>query len=171
MTILFRRCVSNDELAKVSLFTLAHKREMHPSFGTLDMVFQLTTYMTQGHLLYLADAEERVIGVIAYYHGTPEEEFNNKEIAFVDAAILDEAYRGTRLFVKGLHYMVEQIMEAHPDVQELRFVAYSENTYICRLYSKFSNVSCTREGPAGEETVFCVKIHDLCSTLKEAYKV
>ncbi|MCD1258544.1 hypothetical protein B5M42_006820 [Paenibacillus athensensis] len=167
MTIFFRRCANDEELAKVSLFALANKREMHAALGTLDMVSQLVSYMTHGHLLYLADDEDQVVGIIAYYHGTPEQEFKNKEVAFVDAAILGQAYRGTRIFIRGLRYMVDAIIEAHPDVQELRFIAFAENTYLCRLYAKFSKISSTREGPFGKETVFSVKIHNLRATLNE----
>lgn len=171
MTIGYRRCASDEDFAKVSLFALANKRDMHLAFGTLDMVTLLCTYMTQGHLLYITDADNRVIGILAYYHGTPEEQFKDREVAFADMAIMDKAYRGTRLFLNGLHYMVEQMVEAHPEVQELRFMAFSENTYLCRLYSKFMTSNYTREGLLGEETVFCVKIHRLRTTLNEVYKV
>lgn len=165
MTTGLRRCVSDEEHAKVSLFALENKRELHLAFGTLDMVSVLCTYMTEGHLLYIADADNQVIAMLGYYQGMPENEFKDKEIAFVDAAILEAAYRGTRIFLKGLRSLVEQIVEAHPETQEIRFAALSENTYLCRLYSKFSEPSYTRDGSAGKETVFCVKIHQIRATL------
>lgn len=171
MTIACRRCTHDDDFAKVSLFWLANKHDVHRSFVTLDIVSLLCSYATQGHLLYIADDESRVVAILAYYHGTPEKEFQDKEIVRVDIAILERAYRGTRFFLKGFRSIVDQIMEAHPDAQEFQFVAFSENAYLCRLYSKFAAVSYTRNGELGEETVFCVKIHHLKATLYDLYKV
>ncbi|WP_284638132.1 hypothetical protein [Paenibacillus silviterrae] len=171
MTTIVKRCVSDEALAAVSLFAIENRHELHPSFGTLDMVSLLCSHITQGHLIYITDADHRVFGMMTYYHGTPDKEFNDKEIAFVNFAIMDRAYRGTRLFAKGLYYMVELIIEAHPDVQELRFNALSENAYLCRLYSKFASATYTQESKLGEETVFCAKIHQLRSTLSRFFKV
>lgn len=171
MTTYCGRCVDESDFAKVSLFALENKRDLHPSFDTLGMVSLLCTYMTQGHLLYAADAGQRVIGISAYYHGTKEQDFEDKGIAFADMVIIEKAYRGTRLFVKGLHYLAEQIAEAHPDVRELRFAALSENAYLCRLYSKFARPAYTRDGQLGEETVFCAEIDRLRATLKNRYKI
>ncbi|WP_310187791.1 hypothetical protein [Bacillus sp. 3255] len=158
-------------MAKVSLFAVENRRELHPSYGTLDMVSLLCSHITQGHLIAIMDSDDNVLGMMTYYQGTPEKDFADQEIAFVNFAIMDKAHRGTRLFVKGLYYMVELIAEAHPNVQELRFNALSENTYICKLYSKFANISHTQESPLGEETVFCVKIHQIRTTLTRLFKV
>jgi hypothetical protein len=171
MTTYVKRCVSDEALADVSLFAIENRHELHPSFGTLDMVSLLCSHITEGHLIYITNDDNRVLGMMTYYHGTPEKEFADKEIAFVNFAIMDRAYRGTRLFAKGLYYMVELIIEAHPEVQELRFNALSENDYLCRLYSKFARASHTQESKLGEETVFCVKTHQLTTTLSRFFKV
>lgn len=165
------RCESDEDFAKASLFAIENKHELHSSYYTLDMVSLLCTYMTQGHMLYIADDEHRMIGLLGYYHGTPEKQFEDKDVVLADTAIMDRAYRGTRLFLKGLRYMVGQIIEKHPDVQVLRLVSLSDNAYLCGLYAKFAEPDYTREGPAGEETVFCVKIHQLKSILYRKYKV
>ncbi|CAG7648547.1 hypothetical protein PAESOLCIP111_05620 [Paenibacillus solanacearum] len=171
MTTYCKRCVSDEALAAVSLFAIENRRELHPSFGTLDMVSLLCSHITEGHLIYITNSDNRVLGMMTYYHGTPEKQFEDKDIAFVNFAIMARAYRGTRLFVKGLYYMVELIIEAHPDVQELRFNALSENTYLCRLYSKFAIARYTQESNLGEETVFCAKIHQLRASLTRYIKV
>ncbi|WP_159886829.1 hypothetical protein [Paenibacillus puerhi] len=171
MTTYVKRCVSDEALADVSSFVIENRHELHPSFGTLDMVSLLCSHITEGHLIYITDDDNRVLGMMTYYHGTPEQDFEDKDIAFVNFAIMDRAHRGTRLFAKGLYYMVELIIEAHPEVQELRFNALSENTYICRLYSKFASASYTVKSKLGEETVFCAKIHHLSTTLSRFFKV
>jgi hypothetical protein len=167
----FKRCSTDDEFARVCLFAVENKRDMHPSFDTLDMVSTLCSYMTEGHMLYAANEHHQVVGMLGYYHGTPEADFKDKEIVFAEASIIDRAYRGTRLFARGLRFMAEQFIESHPEVQEIRLKALSENVYTSRLYSKFATSSYTQEGPIGEETVFCVKLDDLRSTLHRLYKV
>lgn len=166
-----QRCVSDDDFAKASLFMLAHKRDLHPSYTTLEMVTLIYSYATQGHLLCITDTDNRVIGVAAYYYGTPEQEFRDKDVALVDMAIADKAYRGSRLFIQGLQYLVSTIIEEHPEVQELRLAALAENDYLCRLYSKFTSARSVREGTHGKEIVFCEKINTLRGTLKKFTRV
>jgi ribosomal protein S18 acetylase RimI-like enzyme len=167
----FKRCTTDGDFAKVSIFAVENRRDMHPSFDTLDMVAMLCSYITEGYMLYAADANEQVVGMLGYYHGTPEKDFKDKEIVFADGSIIDRAYRGTRLFARGLRFMVEQFAQAHPEVRELRLKALSENTYTCRLYSKFTTSSYSQEGPLGGETIFCVEIVELRSTLNRIFKV
>ncbi|WP_166238511.1 hypothetical protein [Paenibacillus turpanensis] len=171
MTTYIKRCTSDEALAKASLFAIENRHALHPSFGTLDIVSLLCSHITQGHLIYITDEDNRVLGMMTYYHGTPDKNFEDTEVAFVNFAIMARAYRGTRLFVKSLYYMVELITEAHPDVRELRLNALSENTYLCRLYSKFAHASHTQESALGEETVFCVRIHQIKSILMRLFRV
>ncbi|MFD0676484.1 MULTISPECIES: hypothetical protein [unclassified Paenibacillus] len=165
----FKRCVSDEDLANFSIFFLDFKRDLHPAFSAIDVVSVLQLYLSrpQAYLLQMTDDNNRVIGVSAYYHGTEEQDFKDKEVAFVDLAIFDRAYRGTLLFMKGFRYLVNLIVEDHPEVRELRLAALAENDYICKLYSKLTETNYTREGIAGEEKVFCVKINKLMTIFKK----
>ncbi|CAH1213332.1 hypothetical protein PAECIP111891_03952 [Paenibacillus allorhizoplanae] len=167
MTLSYQKCVSDDDFAKASLFMLARKRDLHPAYSTLEMVTLIYSYVTQGHLIAAKDVDDRVVGIAAYYYGTPEQDFQDKDIAFVDVAIADKALRGSRLFVRGLLYMVNEIVQGGPEVQELRLAALAENDYICRLYAKFTSARSVREGTHGKEVVFCEKINILRDTLKK----
>ncbi len=167
MKMLCRRCTSDEDLAKVSLFILKNKRSLHPSFTTMDTVSLIYSYITDGHLFQFTDTDNRVIGAWAYYHGTPELDFGDKEVIFVDIGIADKAYRGTRIFIQGLKFLVTQVIEDYPDVQEIRLAALSNNAYICKLYSKIFHLSHRRQGVVGEETVFSTRIDQLGSFLKK----
>ncbi|MFC3770199.1 hypothetical protein [Paenibacillus sp. GCM10012303] len=171
MTMQCKRCTTDDDFAKVCVFVLDHKHDLHRSFYTLDMVEILYTYLTQGHLIFVEDANNQVIGATAYYHGTPERDFQDKDIAFLDMAVADKAYRGTRLFLTGLQYTVNQIAQLHPEVQEIRLAALADNPYLRRLYSKFTDTSYSREGTELEQLVFCVKINKLQGILNKYGKV
>ncbi len=171
MTMHCQKCVSDDDFAKASLFLLAHKRDLHLSFTTLEMVTLIYSYITQGHLVVVKNDDKRVVGAGAYYYGTPEQEFQDKAVAWLDVAIADKAYRGSRIFLQGLLFMVNKIIEEHPEVQEIRLAALAENDYLCRLYSKFTSASSVREGTHGKEIVFCEKINILRGTLNKFFKV
>jgi hypothetical protein len=165
------RCTSDDDYAEASLFLLAHKRSLHPSFSTMDVVQLLYSYITDGHLVQVTDDNRRIVGLGAYYVGTPERDFADKEVAFVDVAIAHPEYRGTRVFLKGLAYMVACIRSDHPDVREMRLAALAENEYNCKLYAKFARFSYRREGSLGEELVFTTGIEEISAFLTSFYHV
>jgi hypothetical protein len=171
MTTHIKCCSHDEDYAKVSLFFLENRHDLHPAYSTMDMVYLIYCYITQGHLLYIEDEEHQVIAASAYYVGTPEHDFTDKDIALLDIAIFNKAYRGTRLFIRGLCFKVNLIIERHPEVQELRLVAHASNNYVSKLYSKLTTSSYSREGPLGEEIIFCVKIHQLRATLNRFSKV
>ncbi len=165
------RCISDDDYAAASLFLLANRRSLHPSFSTMDVVQLLYSYITDGHLVQVTDENRRIVGLGAYYVGTPEQDFADKEVAFVDVAIAHPEYRGTKVFLTGLTYMVSCIRSDHPDVREMRLAALAENEYNCRLYAKFARFSHMREGLSGEEKVFRTGIDEISAFLTKYYHV
>ena len=171
MAIQCKRCETDEDFAKISLFLLEHKHDLHPSFRTMDVVSLVYSYMTEGNIVYVVDETGKVVGVSAYYHGTHEQEFRDKEVAFMDIAVSDRAHRGTRLFIKGLSFMVSQIKENLPEVREIRLAALSENEYICKLYAKFARPAYKREGAIGEETIFSTRLEELEAMITRLDKV
>ncbi len=167
MTIHFKHCVSEDELAEVSLFLLDRKHDLHPSFRTLDMVTLLYQYITQGHLHCGVDRDGRIVGAFAYYVGAPEEEFADRTFVLIDIVISDRAYRGTRFFLNCLDYMEGIVRKDHPEVDKARFAALADNSYLCKLYAKFAEPCYRREGVSGPEMVFSERIDIICSTLRK----
>ncbi|WP_438447013.1 GNAT family N-acetyltransferase [Gorillibacterium sp. sgz5001074] len=171
MAIRVSGCTTDEELARVSRFMLKHKRELHPAFTTMEMVDLLYSYMTHGRLICATEDDGRIVGAAAYYQGTPQQEFEDREVALVDVAIADRDYRGSRLFVKGLQYMTARILEEFPEVREFQIAAMAENVYLCRLYAKFTSSRHPREGLYGQEIVFSENIFKLNTILKRYDKV
>lgn len=171
MNAIFRPSVSDDDMAGASLFFLERKYDLHPSFTTLGMLELLYGYMTRGHLFcgFLPDGS--VIAGAAYYLGTPEREYADQHVALIDITILDRAYRSSTYFLHGLTCLIDSIQQQHPEVREVRFVALSENTYLCRLYAKFAAFAYKREGHKGEETVFIDRIEKIVATLKKYRRI
>ncbi|MDF2661184.1 MAG: hypothetical protein K0Q94_3975 [Paenibacillus sp.] len=171
MSAHFQHCVADDDYAKIGLFLLQNKQDVHPSFTTLDAISLLYSYLTDGHLYLALDTDQRVIAASAYYHGTAEQEFQDTNIALIDIVIVDPAYRGTRLFLNGFRRMVHDIAAAHPEVEEIRLAALAENEYLCRLYARLTESRYEREGNLGKEIVFCVKINRIKAILNSFLKV
>jgi ribosomal protein S18 acetylase RimI-like enzyme len=165
------RCTRDEDYAKVSLFLLANRRSLHPSFSTMDTIMMLYSYITDGHLIQVTDTDGRVIAMCAYYLGTPERDYVDQEVAFIDVAIVHPEHRGSRIFIVGLKYTFQSILAAHPEVREIRFAALSENKYVCKLYAKIAKFSHTREGSSGEETVFRAKVDEINAFLTKFYHV
>lgn len=158
---MFKRCVTDDDLAQVSLFFMENRRDMHASYSAIFSITTLYTYMTHGQLVQVTDANQQIIGAAAFYHGTPEHDFEDKHVAFIEMAIADRAHRGTRLFLNGLQGLVDEIAANYPDVSEIRFAALSDNVYLCNLYAKFADMSCEEDSVLGKQMKFCVKINNL----------
>jgi hypothetical protein len=170
MSTLYKCTVGDADLGKVSLFFLENIPELHVGFTTLDAVSLLYSYITEGPLLQVEE-DGKVVGVAAYYVGTPERQFEDRETIFADMVVVDRAYRGTRLFYRGLRYMVGHIMQEHPEAMELRLAALSENTYVCRMYAKFTTPICTRMGKMGEETIFGGEIGKIWTILNRVKSI
>ncbi|QMV39770.1 hypothetical protein [Cohnella cholangitidis] len=161
MAIRFGRCTDDNDYARVALFMVERRRDLHPSLCTIDMVTMLYAYMTEGQLHYSEDENGRIVGAGAYYLGTPEEEFRDRSFALLDVTIVDKARRGTRLFLKGLQYMINHIADSHPEIETVRLCALSDNTYLCKLYAKFARFEGTKDGKVGQESVFSGQIHHI----------
>ncbi len=161
----FRRCESDEDFAAASLFLLENRQDLHPSFTTMDTVSLLYAYITEGYLHIGVDEDGQVVGTAAYYHGTQDKQFSDKQLACIDMVVLARKRRGGRLFLNSLRYMVGAIMTTHSEVEDLHFAALQENTYLCKLYAKFSKQVGIREGRNGHELIFSDNIRDIASRL------
>src|SRR5690554_23711 len=147
MSITCKRCTDDEDYAQACLFMLKNRRALHPGFITLDVISWMYSYITEGNLIQLMDADGCMIGVGCYYYGSPEQDYEDKhEVAYVDNVIIVQSLRSTRLFFRGFHYLLTQIEQDHPEISELRFAAQSSNDYLQKLYAKFATKSYTREG-------------------------
>lgn len=156
MALVCSVCDREEQLAEIGRFIFQHKKQLHPSYATLDTLSVIYSYVTEGHIIQVTDEENRIAGMTAFYHGTKENGFQDKDIIFIDIAIAstEVRQRASRVFVMGLAYLLEQVAERFPEAKRIRLVALSDNRYVCKLYSKFVRPVATRPGERGEETVF-----------------
>jgi len=158
MTVTFQRCVEDNDYAKVSLFMVERRRDLHPSLCTVDMVTLLYGYMADGQLHYGVNGDGQVVGASGLYFEELEKGAQARSSALLDICIVDKERRGSRVFARGLQYMIEHISEHHPEVEVVRLCALSDNPSLCKLYAKFARFEGTREGSVGQESVFSAEI-------------
>lgn len=158
MATSIKLCTSDDDFSKASIFMIDHQKDIHPSYTTLDMVSLVYSYITQGYIISVTNTANEIIGLVSYFHGTVEKEFKDKEIAYIDLALLSRDYRGSYVFYKGLLYLVTYILNQLPEVKELRLEALKENTNLCKLYSKFTSPLYEKDSERGKIIVFSEEI-------------
>ncbi|WP_372635910.1 GNAT family N-acetyltransferase [Cohnella sp.] len=159
MTIRFRGCVEDDDFAQVSLYMVEHRRDLHPSLCTIDMVTILYGYMSDGHLHYGVDEDGRIVGASGFYIQPSEEGVRDRASVLIDVGIVDKERRGTRLFLRGMRHMIDYVSDHYPEVEVVRLCALSDNPYLCKLYAKIAPFEGTREGSVGQESMFSGEIH------------
>ncbi len=162
----YQICETDQAFSEASRFILDRKRDLHLSFSTVGMTAIIYRYITEGKL-YLAKetAEGPVMSVTAYFHGTPESDYADKDVILVDMVIADKAYRGSRHFAAGFATFLDHLLATYPEAETMQVVALTDNAYLCRLYAKFMTVSGVREGDVGQETIFTGRILQIRGTL------
>ncbi|WP_231955994.1 GNAT family N-acetyltransferase [Aneurinibacillus soli] len=123
------------------------------------------------HIILVLDQMDNTIAWMNYGYVTKDyEPHPDGEIAFVDSVIMTETHRGSRLFVKGFHYLVNHINEENRHVRTFQFYALADNTYLTKLYSKFADIIGQRDGYHGRENIFSADFPRLLRYLNRAQK-
>ncbi|MGG1552548.1 hypothetical protein [Paenibacillus ferrarius] len=157
----FSFCETDEDFAQFGLFFLAHRRDLHPSYATIYAVTALYSYIADGRILQAKLADGSIAGAVAYFHGTPEQDYQDRQTVLLDLAIADRSLRGSRLFLSGLAELAEHLAAHHPEVEEVHIVTLAENAYLRRLYGKFAQAGPEIEGVLGREVRYQVKISEL----------
>jgi len=138
MDLEFIKCTTDDDFAKTSIFYLEHRLDLRRDLDTIEAVTALHGYITNGHLVQITDDLRNIVGVVGYYYGTPEKEFEDKHIVLIEAAILARKNRKTAAFVRGFQQLVDTIRLEASDVRLFQFNVSADNHYLLKLYSKFA---------------------------------
>lgn len=171
MAITYKRCETEDEQARTSLFVLSRRRDIDRGFVALNAVTMLYGYMTQGELHYGADETGRIVGALGMYLGTPESNFADRHVAYVDMIVLDPGRTGTRTFLNFLSRMAVYMREAHPEATHAKFIAQTGNAYLRKLYGKLAEPIGTREDENGQVTIYFAKISHIGDVLSRYHLV
>ncbi|MBB6635260.1 hypothetical protein [Cohnella thailandensis] len=166
MAIRYSLCVTDDDFARASLFILDNRRDLHPAYDVLSTVSMLYQSIAEGHLVKAENEAGQLIGLSIYQLRKRMDEKGERTVAFAGIAAADRNYRGSRIFVGGLKYMTSTIKEKHPEAAEFELAAFSDNRYLCELYSKFARKVGTEEHELGEMSIYRATIDEIRTRMK-----
>ncbi|MDF2960429.1 MAG: hypothetical protein K0S39_2164 [Paenibacillus sp.] len=139
MKVRFINCSCDEDYAQSALFFIRNRYDLDQGYTLLDTVTAVYSYLSHGKIINIKnESSGEVIGICAYYYGTPEFDFDDTHTVFVDNVIVARKYRSTGLFVQGFQYLIEQIKQEDKPVEQFQFAALSANGYLRRLYPKFA---------------------------------
>jgi len=146
----------DNDYARFARFYLKHSEQFDEQYMLHDALLHLITTIPETPLLLLDDEEGRLAGFIQYRY------MDNNVKAFIESAILIEAYRSSRAFFHGFRDLVRVMLEeTESKVQHVHFHAAATNDYVNRLYGKFARFSGSVDRNGRIEHVYVTGMDDL----------
>lgn len=164
------KCKTEEDYEKFAIFFLQNRNMFDDMYPILETLGSLSIMIEETNLLLFYNTQQEVIAAASYTLGLREDHFKNKEIVFIDCALLKKEYQNSRSFVNGFSQMLKHILEEHKEVKEVQFYAYRHHEYIHRLYKKFANIIGDSEGYFGMQDIFSVEFEKLMQFLEGFYK-
>lgn len=150
----FRRCMS---------FMVKTKRTADPELRTVDAYAAMLRVLTYGTLIRVEDEQAAVIAIVGYTIGSPQQDYTDHDVAYVEYCLASPSRHGSRLFLQGLRMLVMTIQERHPEVVHLALAATEHHPRNNRLYAKFAELS-------GRDEIAEVNLNLYTATLESVRK-
>lgn len=164
MKYYFSDCITFMYQHRYMDFLLAHYSELNLpySFSTTLSYICSPLFMT-GSAILCFDEEDEPAGAFGFIHGTGERNYEDQHVVQLQVAFIVKKYRGSRVFMEGLRFLVQHLDE-HVDevvpVQEIRFWAPHE-VRMHRLFSKFAEQVSSKTLEAGTLNAYVVRLAEL----------
>lgn len=131
-------CNKDEDFQRCMTYMLETKRTADPGLRTADAYAAMLRVLTYGTLLRLEDEQGQVIGIVGYTIGTPQRDYEDRDVAYVEYCLAAPSRHGTRFFLQGLTVLVQTIQEQHPEAVYLSLAAAENHRLNNRLYAKFA---------------------------------
>lgn len=158
MALHYRRCLTDEDRAKYTLYFIRNRADFHPSCSLAEALIHILHVINDAHIIMIEDDSGEMAGWGHYRYLTDNPETGTKgKIAFVESVMLEKQYRSSRQFFIGFRCLISQIADESPDVDTFQFYAREDHGYLNRLYGKFAQVIGKREGYFGIENIFSTR--------------
>jgi hypothetical protein len=159
--ITFTACRNEREFEICVDFILRHRRDFYPAYNLVQVLTFFSVSLFQGEIIAAWNENQELVGLAAYIYGTPKEKFTNKRRVRMEIVCIAEEYRKTGLFFQGMKHVIAYLSQVEVDVKEIEFYSPDNNTYLKRLFSKFTTLKSTTQTKLGMENYFYVTMDDL----------
>jgi len=133
-TFTFKKCVQSEDQEAVVDLVFAIKDEFRlPNREAAEKIVNIC--FEHGGVVG-AYYGSQMVGMMGYFKGEPDKDYQNKETAFLYVACITEEFRLTRLFRQGLLFALREFRKM--GLKEIRLQAEATNPYTNRLYSRFA---------------------------------
>lgn len=156
MAITMKTCKEESDYAQYMKFFLTNRHFIQPVYPVKFVVELMAVQVLHGHIIMGMDEQGQVVGATAYYFGTPDRDFVNRDQVYIEITLMNESFRGTTAFMQGFLYLVEEIERSGLPVREVLFFANSGSDYLRKLYSKFSNTVAHQTLNGVEQDVYLI---------------
>lgn len=160
MFITLKRCIDDQEYGQFIRFFLKYREQMTPPYPLSYAIQVLAQQVQNGHIIIGLDENEEVMGSLAYYYGTPEQNFEDKQNVHIEVLLIKEEFQRSTAFINGFDYFIQEIENSGCNVEQVLFYAFKESAYLRRLYSKFAKKVSEREAHLGILDVYAVSFKE-----------
>ncbi|TLS49102.1 hypothetical protein FE782_27050 [Paenibacillus antri] len=154
-------CREDSDFSRCMTFLLETRRTADPGLRTEDAYAAMLRVLTYGALFRVEDERGEIAGLAGYTIGSPHQEYEDREVAYVEYCLAPVSRHGTSFFLKGLGMLVRTIQERHADVEWLSLAAAEDHPRNNRLYSKFARRIGRIEHPRMSMNVYAAPIEDV----------
>lgn len=142
-------------------FVLRHRFEINPAFGVKLAVRVLRVLVGRGQMIAAFNTAGEVVAVGGYCVGTPENRFEDLRTIWIDMAAIREDLRGTRLFYRGIRFLLAHLAANVADVDAVEFYTSAARADAIRLFGKFAGQPEIVMDRYGEEARFRLPLANL----------
>ncbi|RJE86190.1 hypothetical protein D3P07_19115 [Paenibacillus sp. 1011MAR3C5] len=167
MDISFSVCATEVYQTKYLDFMLRHYENLNMPYPFIVTFGFIASPVLLGREAILClDEENEIVGALGYIHGTGEKQYEDEHVVQIQAVYLGMAYRGTRLFLQGLQFLLHHLKHQPVSVTELVFWTGQE-PYINRLAAKFAGLESVTESEFGRLSAYRAPVPDLEAYLQK----
>jgi len=156
-------CREDSDYARCMTFLLETRRAADPGLRTANAYAATLRVLTYGSLIRYEDQRGNIIGIVGYTIGSPHQEYEDRQVAYVEYCLMSAARQHTRFFPKGLGILARTIRERHPEAVMMSFAAAADHRRNNRLYAKFAKPAGRIEHPELVMNLYTTTLEEVCA--------
>jgi len=131
-------CSNDDDYESFARFFMENRNAFYRPYDVKSASSIISQSIQHGNIILFYNKLDEPVGLIIYYIGTRQNNFEDKHVAYIDFILIRKDYHGTRVFLDGMKAIAEVLEPT--GIREIRFGADADNRYLKVLYGKLAKV-------------------------------